>query len=309
MARCEMVGESESFLGRLPGRRPARSGVRQANANRGVVPAARDTVGRRCELHVHARVAFSQSVPPRGRAGPRRRVTRTITSGTITASDSPTHGRRRRAPPPRSRNSRSERAVSWSAMRRSSLPGALRDAAVANLSTLVTQTAFRTADGEFHGFEGVRRPARLLLRQLHARLELRNLHAVPVSQRRTVASQGLLRILAGRSGRDAISPDVARRHRPVRLRRRRRSDGPDHQDLSGLEAVRRYRVAARSMAAHPERSLVRMDSRRVGRQSRRRDGRRPAQHLRRRVLRSESARHGLLPGRLARRRGDGACAR
>ena len=40
------------------------------------------------------------------------------------------------------------------AMRRSSLPGALRDAAVANLSTLVTQTAFRTADGEFHGFEG-----------------------------------------------------------------------------------------------------------------------------------------------------------
>jgi uncharacterized protein (DUF608 family) len=40
------------------------------------------------------------------------------------------------------------------AMRRSSLPGALRDGAVANLSTLVTQTAFRTADGEFHGFEG-----------------------------------------------------------------------------------------------------------------------------------------------------------
>ena len=37
---------------------------------------------------------------------------------------------------------------------RSSLPGALRDAAVANLSTLVTQTTFRTADGEFHGFEG-----------------------------------------------------------------------------------------------------------------------------------------------------------
>jgi len=40
------------------------------------------------------------------------------------------------------------------AMRESSLPGALRDAVVANVSTLVTQTAFRTADGEFHGFEG-----------------------------------------------------------------------------------------------------------------------------------------------------------
>ena len=41
-----------------------------------------------------------------------------------------------------------------SAMRDSTLPGAVRDAAVSNLSTLVTQTCFRTADGEFHGFEG-----------------------------------------------------------------------------------------------------------------------------------------------------------
>jgi non-lysosomal glucosylceramidase len=41
-----------------------------------------------------------------------------------------------------------------SAMRASALPGAVRDAALSNLSTLVTQTSFRTADGEFHGFEG-----------------------------------------------------------------------------------------------------------------------------------------------------------
>jgi non-lysosomal glucosylceramidase len=41
-----------------------------------------------------------------------------------------------------------------STMRSSTLPGAVRDAAVSNLSTLVTQTSFRTADGEFHGFEG-----------------------------------------------------------------------------------------------------------------------------------------------------------
>jgi non-lysosomal glucosylceramidase len=40
------------------------------------------------------------------------------------------------------------------AMRESTLPGAVKDAAMSNLSTLVTQTAFRTADGEFHGFEG-----------------------------------------------------------------------------------------------------------------------------------------------------------
>ncbi len=39
-------------------------------------------------------------------------------------------------------------------MRTSTLPGALRDAVTANLSTFVTQTCFRTADGEFHGFEG-----------------------------------------------------------------------------------------------------------------------------------------------------------
>jgi non-lysosomal glucosylceramidase len=41
------------------------------------------------------------------------------------------------------------------ALRDSTLPAAVKDAASANLSTLVTTTCFRTADGEFHGFEGV----------------------------------------------------------------------------------------------------------------------------------------------------------
>lgn len=36
----------------------------------------------------------------------------------------------------------------------STLPGSVKDAAMSNLSTLVTQVCFRTADGEFHGFEG-----------------------------------------------------------------------------------------------------------------------------------------------------------
>jgi non-lysosomal glucosylceramidase len=40
-------------------------------------------------------------------------------------------------------------------IRESSLPSAVVDAATANLSTLATTTSFRTADGEFHGFEGV----------------------------------------------------------------------------------------------------------------------------------------------------------
>ncbi len=40
------------------------------------------------------------------------------------------------------------------AMRHSTLPGGVKDAAMSNLSTLVSQVCFRTADGEFHGFEG-----------------------------------------------------------------------------------------------------------------------------------------------------------
>jgi non-lysosomal glucosylceramidase len=39
-------------------------------------------------------------------------------------------------------------------VRETTLPGAVKDAALANLSTLVTPTAFRTSDGAFHGFEG-----------------------------------------------------------------------------------------------------------------------------------------------------------
>lgn len=41
-----------------------------------------------------------------------------------------------------------------SALAESTLPAAVKDAAAANLTTLVSQTCFRTADGEFHGFEG-----------------------------------------------------------------------------------------------------------------------------------------------------------
>ena len=40
------------------------------------------------------------------------------------------------------------------ALRESTIPAAVKEAASANLSTLATTTSFRTADGEFHGFEG-----------------------------------------------------------------------------------------------------------------------------------------------------------
>jgi non-lysosomal glucosylceramidase len=39
-------------------------------------------------------------------------------------------------------------------LRESTLPAEVKEAASANLSTLATTTCFRTADGEFHGFEG-----------------------------------------------------------------------------------------------------------------------------------------------------------
>jgi non-lysosomal glucosylceramidase len=41
-----------------------------------------------------------------------------------------------------------------SALRESTVPDVVKEAASANLSTLVTQTSFRTQDGSFHGFEG-----------------------------------------------------------------------------------------------------------------------------------------------------------
>src|SRR5689334_23142840 len=41
------------------------------------------------------------------------------------------------------------------AVRETTIPAAVKDAAMANLSTLVSTTCFRTGDGEFHGFEGV----------------------------------------------------------------------------------------------------------------------------------------------------------
>ena len=42
-----------------------------------------------------------------------------------------------------------------SAMRDTTLPAPVKEAAMANLSTLVTPTCFRTADGRFRGFEGI----------------------------------------------------------------------------------------------------------------------------------------------------------
>ena len=52
------------------------------------------------------------------------------------------------------RLSNAKPASSSAALRESSIPAAVKDAASANLSTLATTTCFRTADGKFRGFEG-----------------------------------------------------------------------------------------------------------------------------------------------------------
>src|SRR6185369_12941144 len=41
------------------------------------------------------------------------------------------------------------------AMRETTVPDAVKEAAMANLSTLATPTCFRTADGKFRGYEGI----------------------------------------------------------------------------------------------------------------------------------------------------------
>ncbi len=69
------------------------------------------------------------------------------------------------------------RDVCRRALRESTLPAAVKEAASANLSTLATTTCFRTADGEFHGFEGSNDTRGMLLWQLHACVELRDRNA------------------------------------------------------------------------------------------------------------------------------------
>jgi non-lysosomal glucosylceramidase len=66
------------------------------------------------------------------------------------------------------------------AFRESTLPAAVKEAASANLSTLASTTCFRTADGEFHGFEGVDDTRGCCFGNCHACVELRDGDCVSV---------------------------------------------------------------------------------------------------------------------------------
>jgi non-lysosomal glucosylceramidase len=95
------------------------------------------------------------------------------------------------------------------ALRDSTLPAAVKEAASANLSTLATTTCFRTADGEFHAFEGSDDQAGLLLWQLHACVELRDGDGVSVSILCAVAAAQRVRLFHGRCRRHAFPPVAA----------------------------------------------------------------------------------------------------
>ena len=165
-----------------------------------------------------------------------------------------------------------------------------------NLSTLVTPTCFRTADGEFHGFEGCNDQRGCCFGNC---THVWNYETATQLLFPTLARS--LRKAAfgysdGRAGRHGFPPVL-----------------PDGKDRCGFAAadgqmgqiMKLYldwqlsgdTPGCASMWPRVKQGdRVRLDPRRLGRRPRRRDGGRAAQHLRRRVLRPESAVRHLLSG-------------
>ena len=194
------------------------------------------------------------------------------------------------------------------ALRVSELPAVVKEAALFNLSTLRTQTCFRTArrrastagraptitHGCCHGscthVWNYEQATAFLFGDLSRRMrEVEFGHAT--------ADNGLM------SFRVHLPLWPAQELGPGR---RRRADGLHHEDVPRLAARRRRRVPARALAAVAQARGVLLDPRRLGCRPRRCDGGLPAQHHGRRVLRPEPADGLLVPGRAAGRGGDGA---
>ena len=110
--------------------------------------------GRARRFHVPARLALSQSHAAPLRLDRTQGRGRYAPSATTTPPASPTPGTPPNTPPRTSHALEKKTRQFAAALRESTIPGAIKDAASANLSTLVTPVCFRTADGEFHGFEG-----------------------------------------------------------------------------------------------------------------------------------------------------------
>ena len=133
------------------------------------------------------------------------------------------------------------------ALRESTIPAAVKDAASANLSTLVTHHLLPHRRRRVPRLRRRQRPSRLLPRQLHPRLELRNRDRAPLPHLRPLAAR------ARPSATSWTTPAACASARRLPhgsdsfgLRRRRRPDGPDHARLSRLAPLRRHGLAPRT---------------------------------------------------------------
>ncbi len=135
-------------------RRPAWARGRRAQCGWFALPAAGDRPGRGGRVHLRAGLAFPESHASLVRlVGAERRGDTVIgnhycqrfrdawQAAEYTAANLPSLEKRMRQ--------------FLTAMRETTLPAPVKDAAMANLSTLATPTCFRTADGKFRGFEGL----------------------------------------------------------------------------------------------------------------------------------------------------------
>ena len=150
------------------------------------------------------------------------------------------------------------------AFRESTVPDVVKEAASANLSTLASTTCFRTADGEFHGFEGSDdslgccfgncthvwnyETATQFLFPSFAR-SLRNVSfGYSEDDSGGIHFRQLLP-----EGYPAISGCSGRR-----------ADGPDHARVSWLATFRRQRMASGNVAEHQESDCIRVGAGRLG---------------------------------------------
>ena len=305
VAAGTMVDERTAVLGRLLGRWRAWARVGGARSGRRGLPAADRRARRDRRLHVPSELAFPEPHAGPVRLGRGRAARGARASAITTARVSPTRGPRRCLRPAQlsdlekrtrllCRGDAGEHDSGRDQGRRDGQPVNPRDA------YLLPHRRRRVPR-----LRRLRRHERLLLRQLHARLELRGRHRSRLPRAGAIAAPGRVRLLDGSRRRHALPAASAGRRRPVPHRGRRRADGPDHEGLSGLAAVGRRRVAGGSLAEGEARDRLCLDSERVGCRSRRRARGRAAQHLRHRVLRAQPALRHLLSRRAARGRGDG----
>ena len=198
----------------------------------------------------------------------RPKAKKTPSSATITAPASRTPGRQPNTQRPNYQISKRVLAVSSPPCARVLCRRVCETAAMANLSTLVSQPVFRTADGEFHGFEGYDDHNGCCFGNCtHVwNYETSTQYLFPTLARSL--RKAAFGFSEDEQGAMRHSPDAAGWQRTLRLCRGRRADGSDHEGLSGLAPFRRHRLAARHLAQSEARLVLRLGARRLGCQTR-----------------------------------------